>query len=224
MLATAMAVLALGTMAPGAQVPSRPASVAVDTSRVVDVRAWARESKRLVEQWYPKIVALLGTPPEKPPAIRLVYGPGEGVAGTSGATIHINTDWIMRHPEDKGLVIHELVHIIQGYPRYDPSWLVEGIADYVRWWHFEQKPLGLPRSMSRSSYKEGYRIAGAFLAYTEQRHPGTVKALHAALRKASYSDSLWQELTGMALDDLWNGFAREWDAGTAFPDQGKLQR
>jgi len=40
----------------------------------------------------------------KPPAV------------TSGATIQISVDWITKHPDDFGLVIHELTHVIQNYP------------------------------------------------------------------------------------------------------------
>ena len=36
------------------------------------------------------------------------------------------------HPEDTGMVIHELTHIIQNYPSPDPGWVTEGIADYIR--------------------------------------------------------------------------------------------
>jgi len=216
-------VLVLAVMLATGGPPVRPASVTVDTSRVVDVKAWARQGGRLVEQWYPKIVEILGLAPEKPPAIRLVFEPMEGVAGTVGGTIHINTDWIMRHPDDRGMIIHELVHVVQAYPKYDPSWLVEGVADYIRWWRFEPKPVGVPRSLSHASYRDSYRTAGAFIAYVESRHPGTVKGLHAALRGGVYSDSLFKELTGSALDDLWSAFVREWDAGTAMPEQSKLR-
>jgi len=190
----------------------RPASIKVDTSKVVNVAAWAKDAGRIVEQWYPKIVETLGSAPDRPPAIRLVFAPTEGVAGTSGATIRINTDWIMRHPDDRGMVVHELVHVVQAYPKYDPGWLVEGIADYVRWWLFEPKPVGVPKSLSRASYRDGYRTTGAFLAYVEREHPGTVRGLHAVLRKGAYAEDTFETLTGAKLDDLWSAFVRAWEA------------
>lgn len=199
----------------------KPASIRVDTSKVVDVAAWAKDARRTVEQWYPKIVEVLGSAPEKPPAIRLVFAPTEGVAGTSGAAIHINTDWIMRHPEDRGMVVHELVHVIQAYPKYDPGWLVEAIADYVRWWLYEPRPTGVPRSMMRASYRDSYRTAAAFLAHVEHGHPGTIKGLNDVLRKGAYADDTFEKLTGSGLEELWTDFARDWDSGEALKALGK---
>jgi len=190
----------------------KPASIKVDTSKVVNVVAWAKDAGRLVEQWYPKVVEILGSEPEKRPAIRLVFAPTDGVAGTSGATIHVNTDWIMRHPDDRGMIVHELVHVIQAYPKYDPGWLVEAIADYIRWWRFEPKPVGVPRSLARASYRDGYRTAGAFLAYVEHQHPGTIKGLNDVLRKGTYVEDTFETLTGAKLDDLWSAFVRAWEA------------
>jgi hypothetical protein len=53
--------------------------------------------------------------------------------------ITISGKWITEHPDDLGMVIHELVHVVQGYPnsRHKAGWLVEGIADYIRWWRYE---------------------------------------------------------------------------------------
>lgn len=36
----------------------------------------------------------------------------EGIGGTSGNRIVVSSHWIEKHPEDIGLVVHELVHII----------------------------------------------------------------------------------------------------------------
>ena len=42
-------------------------------------------------------------------------------AGTTGDTIHVSADWIKKHPDDFGLVIHEMTHVIQHYPNPDPA-------------------------------------------------------------------------------------------------------
>jgi hypothetical protein len=119
------------------------------------------------------------------------------------------------------MIVHELIHVIQAYPKYDPGWLVEGIADYIRWWLYEPKPTGVPKSMARASYRDSYRTAGAFLAYVEHGHPGTVKGLNDVLRKGGYAADTFEKLTGSPLDTLWSDFARAWDAGEVLKALGK---
>ena len=41
-------------------------------------------------------------------------------------------EWLRKHPDDIGLFTHELVHVVQAYPKSDPTWLTEGLADYAR--------------------------------------------------------------------------------------------
>ena len=44
--------------------------------------------------------------------------------------MEFDAQWISDHPDDFGMVIHELIHVIQAYPAAGdkPGWLVEGIA------------------------------------------------------------------------------------------------
>ncbi|UJR13660.1 hypothetical protein I4U23_000672 [Adineta vaga] len=37
-------------------------------------------------------------------------------------------------------VTHECMHVVQRYPRGDPGWLIEGIADYARWKYGRNNP------------------------------------------------------------------------------------
>jgi multidrug efflux pump subunit AcrB len=140
------------------------------------------------------------------------------VAGTSGDRIAISADWVKAHPDDFGMVIHELTHVVQGYPKYDPVWLVEGIADYVRYWHFEpgRKPRVEPK---KRSYREGYGTAAAFLAWMEKTHDKEiVPKLNRALRAGTYRDELLKEYTGKGLDELWRDFCNVAEkAGGAAP-------
>lgn len=114
-------------------------SVVIDTSGAPDLEPWAKESKALVESWYPTIAGLLKSEGFEPRGkVTLVFSDRlKGVAETSGARITISADWVRRHPEDKGMVIHELTHVIQSYPPSRDGWLVEGIADYVRFFRYE---------------------------------------------------------------------------------------
>src|SRR5207249_2446473 len=102
--------------------PSEPAPVRVvlDTSEVPELATWGEAAKTLVEEWHPKIADLLRSDGFTPPAeITLVFRKEmRGIAATSGATITIASSWVQRHPDDRGMVIHELVHVIQSYPRH----------------------------------------------------------------------------------------------------------
>src|SRR5262249_34971439 len=90
-----------------------PVKVNVDVTEGAALAAWADEAKRLVETWHAKLAALLASEGFTPPAeVKLVFKKDmKGVAGTSGATISIAASWVKKHPNDYGMVIHELTHV-----------------------------------------------------------------------------------------------------------------
>jgi hypothetical protein len=190
---------------------SRPTPrVTLDTSGLVDLPAWGTNAVALVRTWYPRIAELLGDPPsDNPPAIRLVIEEGKGVAATSGNRITVFAGWVRAHPEDVGLVVHELVHVVQAYPSPEPGWLTEGLADYIRFWHFESTPQ-TRIDKDKAAFRDSYRTTGAFLAWLEKEHPGTVKRLHGAMRMSAYQDSIFGEATGKSVQDLWKEFIAQW--------------
>lgn len=159
--------------------------------------------------------------PEAPAQARIVIDPGyDGVAfvgeGDAAATITINPDWLAKHPDDVDLVTHEAMHIVQGYPEYAnarvPGWLVEGIADYARDRYGRGNAAAgwaLPGEVKPGqNFDSGYRVTGAFLAWSEARHPGLVKALDGALREGRYTPALWRQRTGLALPALWAAYVQ----------------
>jgi hypothetical protein len=184
-------------------------TVTVDTTEVPDLAPWADRAKRLCEQWYPKIAALLAsdgyTPPER---VRLVFKKDmKGVAGTAGTTILIASSWVERHPEDLGMVIHELTHVVQSYPSYRAGWLVEGIADHVRFITYEPDHSQPPIDPEKASYREGYRTTFRFLDWIVRTHDKHLIAqLNTALRQGHYKDDLFKDRTGKTLDELWKEF------------------
>src|SRR5687768_10049513 len=132
--------------------------VTIDTTDFPEAKPWAEQAKKLVEQYFPIVTSWLSTQDYKPhKEIRLVFKKELRVpAHASGGTITISGKWIKDRPDDLGMVVHELTHVIQAYPPQRPSpadpstnpkseirnpksvgWLVEGIADYVRWWRYE---------------------------------------------------------------------------------------
>ena len=69
----------------------------------------------------------------------------------------------------------------------NPGWLVEGIADYIRWFKYEPKPTGTrPRNPDKANYTDSYRITAGFLNFVVQKHDKEVVAkLNAAMRRAN---------------------------------------
>jgi hypothetical protein len=119
-------------------------------------------------------------------------------------------------------VIHELVHVIQDYGRArrvnrrasrTPGWVTEGVADYVRWFLYEPEKKGAEisrRNLGSARYDASYRISANFIDWVVREHDGELlRKLNAAAREGSYSERLWQEWTGLSLEEL----GEEWLAG-----------
>jgi hypothetical protein len=186
--------------------------VQLDVSEVPELQAWGETARDLLVRWHPRIVNLL--PSEgfvAPRRIELTLRKSDqGVGGTSGQRIVVSSHWIEKHPEDLGLVIHELVHVVQGYPKPHPGWITEGIADYVRWAIYEGKPLAwFPAGRKPDGYLAGYRVAAGFFLWLESdAAPGIVKKLNTRMRKQTYDDALFEEATGKTLDVLWGEYVK----------------
>ncbi|WP_158261200.1 MULTISPECIES: basic secretory protein-like protein [Pirellulaceae] len=198
--------------------PQEPAlpelKVIVDTSEVPELKEWGDNASKLIREWHPKIAEMLQqegfTPPQE---IRVVFKKDmEGVAHTIGNQIVIAGNWVKQHPEDNGMVIHELVHAIQAYPRGGPFWLVEGIADYIRFYQYEPKTRLRGIDPERQSYRDGYRTSAQFVAWLEKTHPGIVQKINEAIRKNEYQNVMIRETTGKSVEQLWGEFVTTEDA------------
>jgi hypothetical protein len=197
--------------------PSKSAdipSITLDVSEVADqpdIVRWAEDSKTLCEEWFPILCRFLATDNwTRPNEITLVFKKDLKIPGaTSGNRIEVSASWVQQHPDDFGMVIHELTHVIQAYPnsRNKPGWLVEGIADYIRLWKYEPE---VPRphiDREKASYRDSYRTSAAFLAWIGWKYDKRlVRKLDKALREGMYSDAIFGEVTGKSLDALWEEF------------------
>lgn len=189
--------------------------VTFDASDFPEGKDWGEAAKSLVQAWFAKICELLSTENYKPPAeIKLVIKKEINVpAYASGDTITINGKWITAHPDDLGMVVHELTHVIQRYPssRTKPGWLVEGIADYIRWWRYEPElhaTSGRTKiDPEKSKYTDSYRTTAMWLAWCSRKHHmGLVPALDRALRNREDPMPVFEKLIGKGPDDLWKEF------------------
>jgi len=183
--------------------------VTVDTTETPDLAPWGAKAKDLVEKWHPRIADRLKSDGFTPSAkVKLVFKKDmKGVAFTSRDVITIAAPYVKDHPEDWGMVVHELTHVVQDYRKGGPGWITEGIADYIRFFHFEpQTKLG-PINPKRASYKDGYQTSAAFLAWVEKRHDAKlVTRLNDAMRRGQYKDELFKDYTGKRLDELWSDY------------------
>jgi hypothetical protein len=87
-----------------------------------------------------------------------------------------------------------------------PGWLVEGIADYYRWYVFQPEMRGAEISSERAGearFDAGYRPSANFLNWVGKQH-GTdlVPKMNAVIRQGRYRDELWKDWTGHALSEL----------------------
>jgi hypothetical protein len=219
----------------GKETPAGPESKArvkdfdwtLDVSQSPELKEWAETKlKPAVDQWYPILVDCLGsdgfTAPKK---FLITIKPMDGVAATGGTDVDVSAEWIkgqIKTPEWNeavGSVIHELVHVVQQYKaRGNPGWMVEGIADYFRWFHYEpaaHAPKLSARRAARAKYSDSYQTTAGFLEYVVKNHDHEfVVKMNAAMRQGRYSPDLWTEYTGMSVGDLWNEYVKTIPART----------
>lgn len=178
----------------------------VDFIQAPSMENFAKTVEDLCTSDYPKIEQILDNSLQKPYKIiiRKQNNPGE----TAGGIVYLSSDWFVTHPNDLGAVIHEMAHAVQGYIVWQPSWLIEGIANYVHYRIGYQgwDPANYPPHCGPGSphYTSGYACSAVFLQYLEKTYDkNIVSKLNRELRTGTYSDSLFQTYTGKNLRDLW---------------------
>ena len=194
--------------------------ITIDTSETPDLAEWAhKDLAPVLQEWYPKIVKMLpGEGYEAPSRVSIMFSKDmQGVAATGGTRIRCAATWFRKQLKGEaiGAVVHELVHVVQNYgtarrnnpnPTRTPGWVVEGIADYIRWFLYEPQTHGAEvtkRNISQARYDANYRISGNFLSWvTENYDRDIVRKLNAAARKGNYNEDLWKTATGHTLQEL----------------------
>ncbi len=170
-----------------------------------------REGRGICERAYPMINEELKSDGFKPPRlVRMTLKSSyDGVAMAGGGRITGSVRYFKDHPDDVGAMVHETAHIVQRYrTRGNPGWLVEGIADYVRFFKYEPGKIGRINA-NRARYNGSYRVTAAFLAYlTEKYDRELVRKLNKVMREGEYEAAIFKQLTGKNLQDL----DKEWRA------------
>lgn len=192
-----------------------PVEFSIDVADAPEMREWVETTVRICESQYPIICDLLASKDYEPPTqVRLTMKKDyKGVAAAGGGRITGSVDFFRKNPDDRGAFVHETVHIVQNYrQRGLPSWLVEGIADYIRFWIYEPGKAGRVNP-DRAKYDGSYRTTASFLAFvTDKYEPALVTKLNAALREGTYEVGVWKKLTGKTVEELnteWKTSLRE---------------
>ena len=192
----------------------------VDISQAPDLSVWAATAEKQMEESWPDTEALLYSDKFIPPnAVNVVYktGPGvTGVAATGGGVMTVNSAWCRAHPDDTGLTVHETAHVIQAYSAYNPVWLVEGIADYIRWIRFEPQNYTARINPKTATYHDSYRTTATFLGWCELHYDSRLTTkLSQNVRFGTYKPSLFKDYTGKDVDTLFAEFLADYQRDPA---------
>jgi len=97
------------------------------------------------------------------------------------------------------------------------NWLVEGIADYIRYKYYEKEiRLALDEKnylkLRKRGYRQGYGVVARFLLWLEMRKDkDIVRKLNVVLEQRRYSAEVFKQNCGAPLGKLWQDFmAQAW--------------
>ncbi|QXV65426.1 secretory protein [Mucilaginibacter sp. 21P] len=135
-----------------------------------------------------------------------------GVAATDNGRVVFSAYYMTKHPNDIDVVTHEVMHIVQDYGNTNgPWWITEGIADYVRnEYGIANQAAGwkLPDYKPTQNFDNSYRITARFFTWIEKHvKKGTIKKLDDIMRKHTYSENTFKQLTGKTVEELWREYA-----------------
>ena len=206
------------------EVATSVAKLVFDTSNAPDLRQWTVERFAPTTcEWVVKLADIMASDGWTPPkGIRFQFVAGQPqscknaavLASAGNNTVSLNADWFRKNLDGEalGATIHVLVRFMQAYCSKGqnkdncPSWAVEGYADYIRWMLFEPEADGcgfVRKNPDKYRYNDSYRVTAHFFGFVENRYPGTMKELNAALRGHTFDNGkFWQDATGKSVEEL----------------------
>ena len=188
--------------------PYESVSVHLNINQAPQLEDWGLYAKELITLWSPRIARILDVE-DYPHNIDLtIQKLDDGIAFADSNAITVSSHWIEKYPEDIGLIVHEVVHVVQLYPVLEPGWATEGIADYIRCYLYEKKPLDwFPIGEDERGYEAGYRITGGFFLWiTIHKNEDFIKILNTSIKNGKYEEAIFFQYTGNDLNVLWQEF------------------
>lgn len=200
--------------APPPAVGNSQYTIVIDMSRMPELKDWAETTLRpVLEKWYPIIVQMF--PSEgysAPKRFTVTFDPEmRGVAYTAGTHVVCAGPWFKKNlkGEAVGAVVHEMVHVVQQYHHRNPGYLVEGLADYVRWFKYEPVSKRPHPNPERAHYTDSYRTTAAFINYVAETYGQDIpRKLNALMREGQYTPDFWKQCTGKTAEQLWDEYAK----------------
>jgi len=204
-------------------------TITINTAKAPGLKEWAgTKLAPALAEWYPKISALLASDGyAAPDHFKITLKPMDGVAFTAGRNVVANSDWLEKelNGEAVGSLIHEAVHVVQQFHGENPGWLVEGSADYFRWFKYEPQSHGADMVWLRKhgkkfspNYGDSYRITANFLNWVSEKYDqDIVSQMNAAMRENKYDEGLWKIYTGKTAPELGAEWKTEVMARLAAP-------
>jgi hypothetical protein len=202
-----------------------PVEFIVDVSDAPEMQEWADKVARICERNYTMINDELPSAGFKPRTVvyMTLKNRDKGVAEAGGGRITGTVKYFKTHPDDIGAMIHETVHIVQAYRTGGPGWLVEGIADYVRFFKYEPGKIG--KIAKDPHYNGSYRTSAAFLNFVSTQYDKElVRKVNKALREGEYRETIWTTLTKKTLKELDEDWRASMKKGPAKFEAGSLRQ
>ena len=172
------------------------------------MKEWMEKSARICEREYTMLNEELKSDGFKPRTVisMTLKNNYNGVAATGGGRITGSVKYFKAQPDDFGAMVHETAHAVQSYRTgNNPGWLVEGIADYVRFFKYEPGKIG----RIRGKYDGAYRETAAFLNYvTRNATRNSSRNSTKSVREGEYKEEIWKTLTKKTVQEL----GEEWKA------------
>jgi hypothetical protein len=188
-----------------------------DLSEAPDLAVWAQKAELQMEAFWADTAALLYSDRFLTPnMVHVIYRTGPNVtpvAATGGGVMTVNSAWCRQHPEDTGLTVHEMAHVVQSMSAYNPVWLIEGVADYIRWIKFEPENYRVRINPRTATYHDSYRTTGTFLAWCELHYDNRlVTHLNHDIRFGKYTNDRFKQYCGKDVDTLWTEFIKAYQS------------
>lgn len=191
-----------------------PFTIELDCTEAPELKEWGEKARAICIEQYPILCEMLNSDGFKPrPDLKIVFkGSMRVPAATGGGTISVNAPYVVQHPDDFGMMVHELTHAVQEYRRpprgADMGWLTEGIADYTRFYKYEPGADKSRIDPAKATYRDAYRTTAAFLNYLVNKHDkDIVVKLNARMRAGTCTEATFKELLNTEVADLWKEFA-----------------
>ncbi len=186
------------------------------------LEAWVERLKPKMMGWWPILTSDLASPGYTPTdRIDLDFyriSPSTVPAATRGHQIIVDPAYVLAHlhnPDMFNMVGHEMVHVVQAYPKQPATWLTEGIADYMRYYVLIPDDPGRAFDPNGARFDGAYQPTAGLLDWVERGHPGAVRRVNAVMRQGGDGPAELSRQAGAPLDKVWTAYLASNPAATS---------